>query len=477
MTFCREKPDEECGVFGISGCDPLPAAYETYLGLYALQHRGQMSCGIAVNCADAGFYCRKGMGTVPEIFGETVVDEIIHSYPGSCAIGHVRYSPAQDAQQDSTQPFVMRYAKGSIAVANNGCLVNADELRHNLEKDGSIFQTDSDAELIGHLIAKQRLVKDTLEQAVQTAMPLMKGAYCCVVMSRSKMIAFRDPLGIKPLCLGKLGDAYIVASESCAVSSLGGDLIRDVEPGEILVIGRQGAESIKTAHAAKGAFCIFEYVYFARPDSVINGLGVHTARFNAGRQLAIEQPAQADIVTGIPDSGINAALGYAQESGIRFAFAFVKNRYVGRTFIESSQLEREKAVAIKLNPLAAEVRGKSVVLIDDSIVRGTTSAHIVENLRRAGAAQVHMRISSPPFLYPCRYGTDISRDDLLFARNQSTEQIRQQIGADSLGYLSIEGLRKASGGKLGMCDACFTGHYPIMAQTADDKFDRKLKQL
>jgi len=477
VTFISEKPVEECGVFGISGFEPLPAAYETYLGLYALQHRGQTSCGISVREPTGDIYCSKGMGTVPEVFCEAVMDEFIRAHPGCCAIGHVRYSPATDAQQDSTQPFVMRYAKGSISVANNGCLVNAVTLRRDLETKGSIFQTDSDAELIGHLIARQRLVKDTLEQAVQAAMPLMNGAYSCVVMSRSKLIAFRDPLGMKPLCLGRLGNAFIIASESCAISSLGGELVRDVEPGEILVIGRQGIESIPAPHSAKGAFCVFEYVYFARPDSVINGLGVHKARFNAGRQLAVEEPAQADIVAGIPDSGINAALGYAFESGIRFADGFVKNRYVGRTFIESDQIEREKAVAIKLNPLSAEVRGKRVILIDDSIVRGTTSAHIVENLRRAGAKEVHMRISSPPFLFACPYGTDISHDDLLLARNLSTEQIRCQIGADSLGYLSIRGLRKAARCSQGTCDACFTGHYPVQTGNGGDKFGEKLKKL
>ena len=477
MTFYKDKPDEECGVFGISGCMSQPAAYETYLGLYALQHRGQTSCGIAVNSEEADIFCRKGMGTVPEVFGEAVMDSMTRSHPASCAIGHVRYSSSLEAQQDSTQPFVMRYAKGSIAIANNGCLVNADALRQNLEKDGSIFQTDSDAELIGHLVARQRLLKGTLEQAVQAAMPMMEGAYCCVLMSRSKLIAFRDPRGQKPLCLGKVGEAFVVASESCAVTSLGGELIRDVEPGEILVIGKQGVTSISTPKAEKGAFCVFEYVYFARPDSIINGLGVHEARYNAGRQLALEQPAEADIVAGIPDSGIDAALGYAFESGIRFAYGYVKNRYVGRTFIESDQMAREKAVAIKLNPLAAEVRGKSVVLIDDSIVRGTTSAHIVENLRRAGASAVHMRISSPPFLYPCHYGTDISRDDLLFARRQAAEHIRLQIGADSLGYLSIRGLRKATGSSRGICDACFTGHYPVEAGKSGDKFSKKLERL
>jgi len=472
-----DKLCEECGVFAVTGSDSLPAAYQAYLGLYALQHRGQMSCGIAVNNADKGIFCRKGMGTVPEIFNEAVLEDMICSRPGNAAIGHVRYSPAQEAQQDYSQPFVMRYAKGSIAVANNGGLVNADSLRHDLELDGSIFQTDSDAELIGHLIAKQRLGTDTLEQAVETAMPMMQGAYCCVLMSRSKLIAFRDPQGIKPLCLGKIGDSYIVASESCAVTGIGGNLLREIEPGEILVIGRQGIQSIQPHRAEKSAFCIFEYVYFARPDSVINGLSVHAARFNAGMQLAVEHPVQADVVTGIPDSGVNAALGFAQKSGIRFAFGFVKNRYVGRTFICSDQIQREKAVSIKLNPLAAEVRGKRVVLVDDSIVRGTTSAHIVENLRRAGASQVHMRISSPPFLYPCYFGTDISQDDLLLAKSQTTEQIRRKIGADSLGYLSIQGLRKAAGGTLGVCDACFTGCYPMETKQAVDKFDRKLEKL
>ncbi|MEI6580543.1 MAG: amidophosphoribosyltransferase, partial [Eubacteriales bacterium] len=380
----------------------------------------------------------------------------------------------------NAQPLVMRYARGVISIANNGCLINSSELRRKLEVQGSIFQTGSDAELIGYLIARQRLKTECVEEAISNVMNEIKGAYSFVLLSPKKLVAVRDPLGFRPLCIGKLNGSYVVASESCAIKSIGGEFVRDVDPGEIIVINHDGLHSLRNHCGKKGALCIFEHVYFARPDSIIDGAGVYKSRLRAGVQLALEFPVQADVVVGVPDSGLDAAIGYSKESGIPYEIGFIKNRYIGRTFIQNSQSQREKSVSIKLNPISSAVKGKRVVLVDDSIVRGTTSANIVDLLRRAGAAEVHMRISSPPFLNPCYFGTDISSREYLIACNKSLKEICEQIGADSLAYLSYEGLSQiAKESKVGFCYGCFTGEYPlpVEGEKQTDKFAVKLVKI
>lgn len=465
---------EECGLFGIYSADGTDdVVEEAYLALYSLQHRGQESAGIAVN--DSGVITvHKDVGIVPDVFDKASIQKLGR---GQIAVGHVRYAPSDKLNRASAQPLVMRYIKGTLAIGHNGALVNADEIKKELEHDGAIFQTNCDAELIAYLIARERLKSKTVESAVSNAMKKLTGAYSIVMMSPQKLIAARDPLGVRPLQLGKLGESWVVASETCAFDSLGATYVRDIEPGEVVCIDKNGVSSDKSNCGGKTAFCIFEYVYFARPDSVIQGQSVHVARQNAGRVLAKEHPVDADIVCGVPDSGLDAALGYALESGITYGIGLIKNKYIGRTFILDTQKKRERAVKIKLNALSAAVSGKRVVLIDDSIVRGTTCAHIIKLLRDAGASEVHMRISSPPFLHPCYYGTDISSRESLIACRMDLEGIREAIGADTLGYLSIDGLRTiADKANICMCDACFTGQYPteVPAEKAVDKFDCKL---
>ena len=470
------KLHEECGLFGIYSSETADVAGDAYLALYALQHRGQESCGIAVN--DSGvFTSYKDLGLVPDVFTTDVLGKLGQ---GNIAVGHVRYAPSDKQERANAQPLVMRYVKGTLAIAHNGAITNIPELKSQLEPGGAIFQTTSDAEIIAYVIARERLHSGSIEKAVSNAMNLLKGAYSIVLTSPQKLIAARDPKGFRPLCLGQTESGQIVvASETCAFDCIGAKYLRDVEPGEVVVIDRNGMRSLKEHCGGPSALCIFEHVYIARPDSVIDGASVHMARQNAGRYLAKEHPVEADVVMGVPDSGLDAALGYSIESGIPYGIGFIKNRYVGRTFIQSSQKQRERAVHIKLNPLSAAVKGKRVVLVDDSIVRGTTSAKIVELLREAGAREVHMRISSPPFLHPCYFGTDVSNTDSLIACRLTVPEICRQIGADSLGYLSLEGIHKiAPDSACSFCDACFTGNYPVEVpeSTQPHKYDVKLSR-
>ena len=465
---------EECGVFGIYSAENDWIAEDAYLALYALQHRGQESCGIAVN--DSGVITSyKDVGITPDVLTESVLKKL---GSGNIALGHVRYAPSDKQERANAQPLVMRYIKGTLAICHNGSIVNIPELRHELEQGGAIFQTSCDAEVIAYVIARERIHAGSIEKAVQNAMKKIKGAYSLVIMSPRKLVAARDPKGFRPLSIGKLDNKLMVASETCVYDTLGAEFVRDIEPGEVVVIDQKGITSHKELCGEKSSFCIFEYVYFARPDSVLEGQSVHMARQRAGRFLAQEHPVEADIVCGVPDSGLDAALGYANESKIPFGLAFIKNRYVGRTFIQETQKKRERAVKIKLSPIAAAVNGKRVILIDDSIVRGTTSARIVQLLRDAGATEVHMRISSPPFLNPCYFGTDISSRDHLIACRMTKDEICKEIGADTLGYLSIEGVHDiARDAHIDFCDACFTGKYPIAEPSEQyvSIYDQKLE--
>ncbi len=470
---------EECGVFGIfnRGCEHN-AVQETYLALYALQHRGQVSCGIAVRNGKE-VNCITGMGTVPNVFSRERLAALTQQGNGDVAVGHVRYSTHGEEDEINNQPMVMSYARGSISVANNGCLVNTAQLRDRLQNEGAVFQTNSNAELIVHCIARHRLETENIETAIAETMKEIEGAYSLVIMSPKKLIAVRDPKGFRPLCLGKLGNSYVIASESCAIQSIGGEFVRDIEPGEILVITKDAVYSNKTHCGQKSSLCIFEHVYTARPDSVIDGASVHRARLNAGKFLAREYPVEADVVIGSPDSGLDAAIGYATESKIPYGIGLIKNRYIGRTFIQTTQRQRERSVQIKLNPLGKEIEGKRVILVDDSIVRGTTCAKLINRLRAAGAKEVHMRIASPPFINPCYFGTDISSKDKLIACRLDIEGIRKFIGADTLGFLSLESMHKvAENSKVTFCDACFTGNYPIDVSGPNyvDKFDQRIKK-
>ena len=453
---------EECGVFGMYDFDGGDVASTIYYGLFALQHRGQESCGIAVSDTQGPkkkVSSYKGMGLVKEVFSL----ENLEAMKGDIGVGHVRYSTAGASTRENAQPLVLNYVKGTLALAHNGNLINANELHEELEYTGAIFQTTIDSEVIAYLIARERLNSDTAEEAVRRACQKLKGAYALVVSSPRKLIAARDPYGFKPLCIGKRDNAYIVTSESCALDTIGAEFIRDVLPGEVVTItpGR-GIESDMTMALPKEqeARCVFEYIYFARPDSHIDGESVYASRIKAGRFLAQDSPVEADLVTGVPESGNAAALGYSLQSGIPYGTAFVKNGYVGRTFIKPKQSSRESSVQIKLNVLKEAVAGKRVIMIDDSIVRGTTSDRIVRMLRDAGATEVHVRISSPPFLWPCYFGTDIPAREQLIAYNRSLEEIRQVIGADSLGYLKLERLSEMVDG-LPICTGCFNGKYPL----------------
>lgn len=470
---------EECGVFGIFNAElEHNAVQETYLALYALQHRGQVSCGIAVRNGKQ-VNCITGMGTVPNVFNSEKLSSLSAEGNGNAAIGHVRYSTHGEEDEINNQPMVMSYARGSISVANNGCLVNTAQLRNRLQNEGAVFQTNSNAELIVHCIARHRLQTENIETAIAETMKEIEGAYSLVIMSPKKLVAVRDPKGFRPLCLGKLGNSYVVASESCAIQSIGGEFIRDIEPGEILVINKDSIYSNKTHCGQKSSLCIFEHVYTARPDSIIDGASVHRARLNAGKFLAQEYPVEADVVIGSPDSGLDAAIGYATESKIPYGIGLIKNRYIGRTFIQTTQRQRERSVQIKLNPLGKEIEGKRVVLVDDSIVRGTTCAKLINRLRAAGAKEVHMRIASPPFINPCYFGTDISSKDKLIACRLDIEGIRKFIGADTLGFLSLESMHKvAENSNVSFCDACFTGNYPIDVTGPNyiDKFDQRIKK-
>ena len=466
--FDEDVLHEECGVFGMYDLDGNDVASTIYYGLFALQHRGQESCGIAVSDTEGPkgrVSTHKGMGLCNEVF----TPDTLESLHGNIGVGHVRYSTAGSSTRENAQPLVLNYIKGTLALAHNGNLVNAPELRRELEYSGAIFQTTIDSEVVAYHIARERVNTSTVEEAVANAMKKIKGAYALVIMSPRKMIGARDPFGFKPLCIGKRDNAYILASETCALETIGAEFVRDVEPGEIVAITPQGIASNKSmclADLKKQARCVFEYIYFARPDSVLDGVGVYHSRIYAGRCLAKDSPVEADLVVGVPESGNAAALGYSMESGIPYGTAFVKNTYVGRTFIKPKQSSRESAVRIKLNVLKEAVAGKRVIMIDDSIVRGTTSALIVNMLRDAGAAEVHVRVSAPPFLHPCYFGTDIPSEDQLIASGQTLEEIRKVIGADSLSYLKMERLSEMAGG-LPICTACFSGEYPIAPPKED----------
>lgn len=469
---------EECGVFGIFENKTTYVAQSVYHGLYALQHRGQESCGIAVN-DDGVFRHHRGDSLVPDVF---TAERMEHLGMGNMAIGHVRYSTTGGKNANNIQPLVIRHIKGNLAVAHNGNLVNAAELRKHFELKGAIFHGTSDTESIAYSIVSERLTSKNTEEAVEKVMYSLKGAYSCLVMTATKLIAFRDPNGFRPLCIGKTADgAWIVASESCALDSVGAEFIRDIKPGEIVVISSQGVKSIETHCGKKGNICVFEYIYFARPDSVIEGSCVQHARMRAGAFLAKESPVDADIVIGVPDSGLDAALGYANESKIPYGVGFIKNRYIGRSFIQPNQNQREDAVKIKLNVVKENIRGKRVIMIDDSIVRGTTCARIVKLLREAGAKEVHMRVSSPPFKYPCFFGTDVdSQENLIACQYDTVEEIANKIGVDSLAYLSVEATHQlAENSKCGFCDGCFTGKYPVEVpkEQPKDKFEEKLNQF
>lgn len=466
---------EECGVFGILSRKRRNLGKMVYYGLYALQHRGQESCGIVVN-DDGVFSSYKDLGLVSEVFSE---DILAHLSEGTMALGHVRYGTTGGNIRNNCQPIEVNHQKGKMALAHNGNLSNALELRDKLELSGAIFHTTSDTETIAYMITRERLTAPSIEEAVSRAMFSLEGAYSLILMSSAKMIAVRDPYGFRPLCYGKMPDgSYVAASESCALTAVGAELIRDLLPGEILVFSENGIES-RREHCGtrKQKTCIFEYIYFARPDSVIDKVSVSEARIQAGKLLAQTKPAEADIVIGVPDSGLDAALGFSKASGIPYGIGLVKNKYIGRTFISPGQKERLDLVKMKLSPIPSAVQGKRVVLIDDSIVRGTTSRQLVSLLREAGAKEIHLRISAPPFLHPCYYGTDIDSEENLIASNHGEKEVAMLIGADSLGYLSLECLHELTGTDA-YCDACFSGNYAtsIPADVRKDRFERKLSE-
>jgi amidophosphoribosyltransferase len=464
----KEGLHEECGVFGIYSDGSINPAYACYNGLLALQHRGQESCGIAVSDEGVMNY-HKDMGLVTEVFNNSVLD----SLNGQMAVSHVRYSTAGGSVLENAQPLVMRYIKGTLAIAHNGNLTNAVEIRKELEKRGAIFQTTIDSEVICYVIARERINAGSAEKAVIEAVKKLEGAYSLLVMSPTKLIAARDPHGFRPLCIGRYNNSVVFASESAALDACGAEYVRDVEPGEIVVVDKRGIRSIKPEKKCNKSICVFEYIYFARTDSYIDGISVYEARKQAGRILARESPVDADLVIGVPESGIDAAIGYSEESGIPYEKGIVKNGYIGRTFIKPSQSERMKSVRIKLNPIEDIIKGKRVVVIDDSIVRGTTVDRITNMLRAAGAKEVHMRISSPPFMWPCYYGTDIPSRGELIAVNHSIDEICKLSKADSLAYLPADSLEEMLGYKCNgqFCDACFSGKYPapITKQTLKGK--------
>ncbi len=458
---------EECGVFGMYDFDGNDVASSIYYGLFALQHRGQESCGIAVSDTEGPkgkVIVHKDMGLVNEVF----MPETLEKLKGNIGVGHTRYSTAGSSTRENAQPLVLNYVKGILGLAHNGNLINALELRKELEYTGAIFQTTIDSEVIAYLIARARITSGSVEEAVKQTVGKIKGAFSLIVMSPRKLIGARDPFGFKPLCIGKRDNAYILASETCALDTIGAEFVRDVLPGEVVTIkdGTILSDTSLCIPKEKEARCIFEYIYFARPDSVIDGVSVYQSRILAGRYLAMDYPVEADLVVGVPESGNAAALGYSLESGIPYGTAFVKNGYVGRTFIKPKQSSRESSVRVKLNVLTEAVKGKRVIMIDDSIVRGTTSDRIVGMLKEAGAAEVHVRISSPPFLNECYFGTDIPSKEQLIAHNRTIEEIRQIIGADSLGYLKIERLNQMVCG-LPICMGCFTGNYPMKPPEVD----------
>ena len=471
--FIEDKIHDECGVVGIFGNDTTDIIDETYLALYALQHRGTLGAGIAIN-DNGNMSVVKGFGVVPEALPEK---ELSRLKKAKIALGHVRHTTASVANdRTSIQPLLMRYVNGQLSLALNGALTNYSELREHLHRGGAIFQSNSDIEVIAYIIAQERLKTASIEEAVLNAMDKIKGAYSMVMMAPSRLIGVRDPRGFRPLCIGKLGKNYIITSESCVFDSLGGEFVRDVEPGEMVVIDDEGVHSYKNNCGGKTSLCIFEFVYFARPDSVLDGMCVNIARQRAGIELAKEHPVEADMVCAVPDCGIDAAIGYSMQSGIQYGVGLVKNRFIGRAH-NNRKKHAQYNLRIKLNAMKSNVQGKRIVLIDDSIVKGETSKHIVSMLKKAGAKEVHLRISSPPFKYPCYFGTDIDSTDNLIAAHKSIDEMCAEIGADSLGFLSIDGLHRiADECKIDFCDACFSGDYPIEAsrQSHEDKYSKKL---
>lgn len=465
-----EQIHEECGVFGIFNreAESVDTARCVYYALYALQHRGQEACGIAVNDGNL-ISLYKDLGLVHEVFDE----KILSGMKGSIAIGHARYSTTGGNNRRNIQPLGVDYIKGSLVIAHNGNVSNAALLRQELEQQGAVFQCTSDTEVIAFLIAKERLTANSVEEAVARVAPRLEGSFSLLVMSPKKLIALRDPKGMRPLCMGHLGKSPVFASESCALDSIGASFDRDVRPGELIVVDESGERVMESGinpDASKCALCVFEHIYFARPDSVIDGQSVYQARLEAGRILARSHPVQADLVIGVPDSGLAAAIGFAQESGIPYGEGLVKNRYIGRTFIQPTQNGRESAVSIKLSALRRSVEGKRVVMIDDSIVRGTTMRQIVDLLKKAGATEVHVRISAPEFLWPCYYGTDIDDRSQLASVKFTHEELTERIGADSLGFLPLAQVKKiAKDSKLNFCTACFSGNYPYPVPTHADK--------
>ena len=453
---------EECGVSGIWGHPH--AVTLTHYALYALQHRGQESAGIAAACSgDDGLKLHRGLGLVAEVFGE----ETLESLRGDCAVGHVRYATTGNTSLRNAQPLVVRLKSTSLGLAHNGNLTNAARLRRCLEGGGSIFQSTSDTEVIAHLTARAR--PDEMGASLLEALQEVRGGYALVALTPGQLFAARDPAGIRPLCLGKLGDGWMVASETCALDTAGATFVRDVAPGELLCIDDKGLTSLRITGNAPPALCIFEYIYFARPDSNLQGHNVHQVRKELGRLLAMDHPVDADVVSGVPASSLSAATGYAEQAGIPYEMGLVRNRYIGRTFIQPGDELRKLGVRLKLNPLRKVVEGRRVVLVDDSIVRGTTSKILVELLRAAGAEEIHLRISSPPYRYPCYYGIDTSSKGELIAAGRTVEEIRAIVGADSLAYLDEDRVAEAAGGtRSNFCTACFDGDYPVPPEEIDE---------
>lgn len=456
----NDKINEECGVFGVYSKESKDQlAYMIDVGLSALQHRGEESCGIAIN-RDGIISYRKELGLVSKVFPKHEIEALPE---GKMGIGHVRYSTTGEARKENAQPMVIRHKKGNLAVVHNGNIINAYELRQELEEKGAIFTTTTDTEVICHVIVEERLRTKSIEEAVQNTMKRLKGSYSLLIMSSTKLLAVRDPQGFKPLCIGKTENRIVFASESCALDITGAELIRDVRPGEIVVVTNNEINSIQTSENEPKGLCVFEYIYFARPDSIVDGISVHKFREDAGRCLAKQAPVDADIVAGVPDSGLDAALGYAKESGIHYDMAFTKSKYIGRTFIQNAQETRNELVGLKLNPIKQAVEGKRIILIDDSIVRGTTIRKIIAVLRRAGAKEVHLRIASPAFIDACYFGTDIDSRENLVTYNRTIEDIRKMVNADSLEYLSLESLKEITKECQipSLCTGCFTGKYPV----------------
>ena len=469
------KANDECGVFGIYNNDDLDTIAITHDALYGLQHRGQISAGITVN-KDGNFSTIKELGMVSEVFTDKVLQKL---QSGKITVGHVRYTLSQSLDRAANQPLVLRYKEGSIAISSNGSITNFPEIRKDLERGGAIFQSNSNAELMAYVIATERCSTDDLEQAVLNAMKKLEGAYSTVICAPTRLIAFRDKFGFRPLCMGKLKNSYVFSSESCVFDSIGAEFVRDVKPGEMLVVDEDGLHSyMMETEPVKTSLCLFEYVYLARPDSVIDGVSVHSARLKAGELLFKEYPIEADMVCGVPDSGIIAAEGYAKASNIPYGMGFMKNKFIGRK-VGTGMDKKKRLMQTKLTALKSNVEGKRIIVIDDSIIRGETSQHIVNLLRDAGAKEVHMLVSSPPFVFPCYFGIDINDKENLIANRMTKEQICAEIGADSLGYLSVESVREiAKDADIDLCDGCFTKNFSAKVPTTFfvDKYANKISK-